>query len=276
MTQQNDRAVGPLSVARVLQILQALGTSDEPLSLAELGRRLGAPKTSLIGLLRGLVELHFIAFADGAYRLDGGSFDLASTILSARQRLHVGDYTRAGMRDLNQRSHETVLYAVLNDDAPATMTYVDMIESRSAIRISVGIGDRSPLYCTAGGRVLLAAMPDDAVRQYLELAPLNAISPCTETDPHALFDLVRRVREEQFSCVSDEVVHGITGMAAPIRDSSRQVLGSLIVAGPTARMVEDEDKLKAIVLETAQGVSLSLGYRGGEPDRPGSATPPRR
>jgi DNA-binding IclR family transcriptional regulator len=266
MTEQSDRVAGPLSVTRVLRILQALSVSDKPLSLAELGRQVGAPKTSLIGLLRGLVELNFVTFSDGSYRLGGGAFDLASTMLGARQRLHVGDYTRAGMRDVNRRSHETVLYAVLNEDEPATMTYVDMIESRGAIRISVGIGDRSPLYCTAGGRVLLAAMPDAAVRRYLSIAPLNAISPMTETDPETLFALVRRAREEQFSCVSDEVVQGITGMAAPVRDSSRAVLGTLIVAGPTARMIEDEDKLRAIILEAAQGISLSLGYRGGEPE----------
>jgi len=263
MTDQSDRTAGPLSVTRILQLLKALGMSDKPLSLAELSRQLAAPKTSLIGLLRGLVELNFVVFTDGSYRLGGSAFELASIMLGARQRLHLGDYTRAGMRDLARRSGETVLYAILNTDEPATMTYVDMIESRGAIRISVGIGDRSPLYCTAGGRVLLAAMSDDSVRRYLSLAPLNSINPMTETDPDILFELIQRTCDEHFSCVSDEIVQGITGMAAPIRDSSCEVLGSLIIAGPTARMLEEKDNLKSIVLEVAQGISLSLGYHGG-------------
>src|SRR3546814_5860945 len=42
----------------------------------------------------------------------------------------------------------------------ATLTYVDLIESRNALRFTVAIGGRRLLYCTAGGRVLLASLPD--------------------------------------------------------------------------------------------------------------------
>lgn len=252
----------PLSVARVLQILQVLSASDQPMGLAELARQLSTPKTSLIGLLRGLVDMNYVVFADGAYRLGGSAFDLASTVLASRQRHHMGDYLRAGMNDLNKKSGETVLYGILTSDEPATMAYVGLVESRSAIRISVGIGDRSPLYCTAGGRVLLADKPDNEVRRYLAAAPLKAINSLTETAPGKLFDLVGATRRDQFSCVRDEMIQGITGMAAPIRDSSAKVLGALIIAGPTGRMVEDEAILRSMTLEAAQGISLSLGYRG--------------
>lgn len=252
----------PLSVARILQILRELSLADEPLGLAELSRRLATPKTSLIGLLRGLVEMNYVVFSDSTYRLGGGAFELASSMLTARQRLHMGDYLRAGMNDLNKRSGETVLYGILTSDEPAMLTYVGMVESRGAIRISVGIGDRSPLYCTAGGRVLLADMQDEEVRHYLSLAPLNSINALTETDPEKLLELVQVTRREQFSCVRDEMIQGITGMAAPVRDSSAKVIGTLIVAGPTGRMMEDEAMLKSLILEEAQGISLSLGYHG--------------
>jgi DNA-binding IclR family transcriptional regulator len=243
-------------------ILKVLSASDEALGLAELSRRLSTPKTSLIGLLRGLVDMNYVDFSGGSYRLSGSAFELASAVLSARQRLHMGDYIRSGMNDLGRRSGETVLYAVLTNDEPRTMSYVGLVESRGAIRISVGVGDRSPLYCTAGGRVLLAGLPDSDVRNYLSGTPIVAITPSTQTDPEMLFELVRETRRMQFSRVSDEMVHGITGMAAPIRDSSSNVLGALIIAGPTGRMLEDTEVLKSMVLETAQGVSLSLGYPG--------------
>lgn len=255
----------PLSVARVLQILKVLSASDQPLSLAELSRRLSAPKTSLIGLLRGLVDMNYVVFSDGAYRLGGSAFELASVMLGARQRQHMGDYIRAGMNDLSKRTGETVLYAVLTGDDPAMITYVGIVEGRGAVRISVGIGDRSPLYCTAGGRVFLADMPDDEVRRYLETAPLNAVNPLTETDPEKLLALVRQARRDQFSCVHDEMVQGVTGMAAPIRDSSGTAVGSLIVAGPSVRLLTEEAKLQSLICEIAQGISLSLGYHGGAP-----------
>src|SRR3546814_15189035 len=70
------------------------------------------------------------------------------------------------MRRLAERSGETVLLAV-RDKQTATLTYVDLIESRNALRFTVAIGDRSPLYCTAGGRVLLASLPGVELRRYL-------------------------------------------------------------------------------------------------------------
>ncbi|MCB2077337.1 MAG: IclR family transcriptional regulator [Novosphingobium sp.] len=253
----------PLSVARVLQIIKVLSLADEPLGLAELSRQLSTPKTSLIGLLRGLVDMNYIVVSDGAYRLGGSAFELASSVLNARQRLHMGDYVRAGMNDLNRKSGETVLYGILTEDDPPTMTYVGLVESRSAIRISVGIGDRSPLYCTAGGRILLAEKSDEEIRSYLKRTPLNRINQQTETDPRKLFDLFVQARDEQYSCVCDEMVQGVTGMAAPVRDSSGGVIGTLIAAGPTSQMLADEAELKAMVVEAAQGISLSLGYHGG-------------
>jgi DNA-binding IclR family transcriptional regulator len=51
---------------------------------------------------------------------------------------------RDGMRRLAERSGETVLFAVADEDGE-TMTYVDVIESRNAVRFAVSIGDRRPL-----------------------------------------------------------------------------------------------------------------------------------
>lgn len=263
MTEKSVSGGAPLSVARLTQILKELSISDQALSLTELARRLSAPKTSLIGLLRGLVDMNYVVATGGFYRLGGSSFELASAVLSSRQRLHMGDYIRTGMNELGKKSSETVLYGVLTGDEPGTMTYIGLVESRSAIRISVGVGDRSPLYCTAGGRVLLSDRPDEEVRRYFSLAAIEEISPATQTDPQKLFESILDVRREQFSCVQDEMVQGITGMAAPIRDSSTKILGALIIAGPTGRMVSDMTMLRAMVIEGAQNVSLSLGYQGG-------------
>jgi DNA-binding IclR family transcriptional regulator len=246
----------------VLQLLDALSRSDQPLSLAQLSRQLGAPKTSLIGLLRGLAEGNFVVFIDGCYRLGGSAFELGSAMVSSRQRLHMPENIRTGMRELNKRSGETVLYAILSQDDPDTMTYLDIIESRGAIRISVTVGDRSPLYCTAGGRVLLADMADDDVCRYLDRVPLKALSETTETSKSALLEAIRQTRCDGVSTVFDEVIQGVTGMAAPVRDSSGSAIGTLIIAGPTARVLGHDEELAGVVRESAQTISLSLGHRG--------------
>jgi len=258
---KSDSSKAPLSVARVLQIIKVLSQSEEPVSLAELSRRLATPKTSLIGLLRGLVELEYVTARDGTYRLGGSSFDLAGAVLSSRQRSHMGDYVRLGMRALNAATGETVLYGVLTGETPQMMTYVELVESRNAIRISVGIGDRSPLYCTAGGRILLAGMSDTEVQRYLAATKLTRFTQHTETGTKRLLESVRDARQEHFSVVADEIIEGITGMAAPVMDNSSGVLGALIVAGPTTRIIENQEKLKDAILASSREISGSLGHR---------------
>lgn len=260
MSGEAKRAGGPLSVARVLQILGTLSRSEKPLGLAELSRRLDAPKTSLIGLLRSLAELNFVIFADGAYRLGGASFELASGVMASRQQQHMSEAIRVRMRELTKRSGETVLYAILNADDHDMMTYLDIIESRGAVRISVTVGDRSPLYCTAGGRVLLAGMPDAEVRDYLERASIKPLNRMTETDRPTLLHAVEQTRIDGVSTVIDEVIQGVTGMASPVRDSSGGVIGTLIIAGPTARMLAHDEELAVVVREAAEAISLDLGH----------------
>lgn len=249
----------PLSVARVLQIIKVLSLSDEPLSLTELARALSTPKTSLIGLLRGLIDMGYVVTSDNSYRLGGSSFELAGAVLSARARKHMNDYIRIGMKALNDATGETVLYGVLTSDTPPQMTYVELVESRGAIRISVGIGDRGPLYCTAGGRILLSGMSDDDAREYLATVPLEKFTPATEVDPARLLERVGEARRERFSCVVDEMTQGITGMAAPVMDSPTNILGALIVAGPTGRIAETV--LRSAIQDAARQISASLGHR---------------
>src|SRR3546814_8583085 len=75
----------------------------------------------------------FVVLSDNAYRLGPAGYGLGSALLEARRRLQSSDLLREGMRRLAERSGETVLLAV-RDKQTATLTYVDLIESRNALR----------------------------------------------------------------------------------------------------------------------------------------------
>ena len=259
MSTDPSRSTAPQSVTRVLQILDTLSTAEQPMGLAGLSRALNTPKSSLAALLRGLVETNFVVVSDGAYRLGARAFGLGSALVEARRHVQTSDLIRDGMRELGSRTGETVLFAVANQDG--TMTYVDMVESRNSIRFSVRIGDRRPLYCTAGGRALLSALPDDEVGAYLKKAKLEKRTAGTETARTKLAAAVRQAREQRVARTHDEAAEGVTGTASLIRDSSGAVLGALVVAAPTARLEEGGGELLSLVREAAQEISRNLGYR---------------
>ena len=254
------RLNSPQSVTRVIRILEALCASEAPVSLAQLSRVLDAPKSSIAALLRGLAEADFVVAAEGAYRLGPSAFGLGSALLEARRRLQSSDLVREGMRRLVDRSGETVLFAVRDTDGE-TMTYVDVIESRYAIRFAVSVGDRRPLYVTSGGRVLLASQSEADVRRYLKRLKPRRLTANTEVDKARLAELIAAVRKEGVAQTVDQATDGVTGTAAAIHGATGDVIGALIVAAPSSRLKERGPELIRLVREEAATISRCLGYR---------------
>jgi DNA-binding IclR family transcriptional regulator len=167
---------------------------------------------------------------------------------------------RDGMRRLAERSGETVLFAVADEDGE-TMTYVDVIESRNAVRFAVSIGDRRPLYATAGGRALLSAGSEGRLNSYLEALKPERLAAQTETSKHRLAEEIAAAREAGVAQTVDQMADGVTGTAAAIHEASGKVVGALIVAAPSSRLQDRLPVLARLVREEADAISRSLGYR---------------
>ena len=250
----------PQSVTRVIQILEALCASPTPISLAQLTRALGAPKSSIAALLRGLAEADVVTLSEGVYRLGPGAFGLGSALLEARRRVQSSDLVREGMRRLAHRSGETVLFAV-RDAGVETMTYVDVIESRNSVRFTVSVGDRRPLYSTAGGRALLATLPEKELGRYFSRLKPQKLTSHTETNRQRLAEAIEVARQTGVAQTMDQASYGVTGTASVIRDAAGTVIGALIVAAPSSRLQDRGAELARLVLEEASAISRSLGYR---------------
>ncbi|MAC58932.1 MAG: transcriptional regulator [Novosphingobium sp.] len=257
---EERRAGSPQSVTRVIRLLEALCASNEPVSLADLSRRLGTPKSSLAALLRGLADEDLVVASDGAWRLGPGAFGLGSALTEARRRLQSSDLIREGMRRLCERTGETVLLAV-GDHEGDMVTYVDLVESRNVVRYSVTIGDRRPFYASAGGRALLATCSPEAVSAYLKRVAPARLAKTTEIDPDALTEAIEQARVDGFAQTVDQAADGVTGTASVIRDAAGGVVGALVVAAPTERAQGRLDELARQTLEEAAAISRSLGFR---------------
>ena len=250
----------PQSVTRVIHILEELCSSPEPVSLADICRALEAPKSSTAALLRGLVLANFVVASEGMYRLGPGAFGLGSALLEARRRLHSSDLIRDGMRRLAQRSGETVLFAV-RDSGADTLTYIEVIESHNTLRFASSLGDRRPLYCTAGGRAMLAAATPEELKHYLAHLVPRRWTTSTETDKRRLARAIAAARETGVAQTVDQASDGVTGTAAVIRDASGHVCGALVVGAPSSRLQDRAGELTRLVLEEASAISESLGHR---------------
>ena len=122
------------------------------LGVTELGRRLGVHKATASRLVstlgdHGLVERNP---ATEKFRLGLGLMYLAGAAIAG---VDLVQHARSILEDLAERCQETVTLGVFDRDQ---VVYVDQIASTRAIVSVNWVGRRTPLHCSASGKVLLA------------------------------------------------------------------------------------------------------------------------
>lgn len=246
----------PRSVARVLAILERLAETPGGLTLAALSVVLRTPKSSLLNLLRGLAAANYVTHSDGHYSLSAESFRLAGTMLAGRRFPETAHPT---LRRLAEQSGETAMIAVPSPDR-RFMIYVDKVESETGIRFTATIGSRRPLYCSCAGRAFLAFQPPAWRDKYLKETKLVAQTGETVIDREDLRALLERARAEGIATTRGDMTDGAAGVAAPIFDQNREVIGSIIVAGPTERVAGRLAQHKVLVKAAGVAISQMMGF----------------
>ena len=251
---------GPRSVGRVLELLGRLAAAPQGLPLATLAATTGAPKTSLLGLLRALAAEGYAVQHEALWRLGPEAVGLARAILSAAGDGDLVATARPALERLAEQAGETAMLAVLAPDRRA-MVYADKVESRTALRFAATVGDARPIHCTASGRVMLAFLPPPWPAEFLRTARLTPHSPTSVTDRRTLRRIVAETRAQGFAVTLGETTEGVAGIAAPIFDARGAVLAALMLAGPIARVEPRIAPLARRVREAARDVSRRLGHR---------------
>jgi DNA-binding IclR family transcriptional regulator len=239
------------SSARLVGVFEALARSEEGLSLAELSLALGAPKSSLLGLLRSMVGSGYLAHAHGLYRLGPRSFRLAADILAVRR---FPTLVRPVLQDLNAQTSETVFLVQL-DRVARRATYVEGFDSPNPVRYTVPTGTSRPLYVSAGGLMLLAFQEPAWIDAYLRSVSLDPLTERTITDVGKLRQRLQTIRRDGFAISLGETVPGAAGVAAPIFNSDGSVTAGLLIASPVERFEKELPQFKRLLRDATAIVS---------------------
>ncbi|MCX6906705.1 MAG: IclR family transcriptional regulator [Verrucomicrobia bacterium] len=126
---------------------------------------------------------------------------------------------------------ESVLLAALVDGRIVRLVY--MVSPQAlAVQESEDVG--SGVYCTATGKVLLAAMPAHTLEAYMREMPLVRYTPRTIASSKLRAEL-ERVRHQGYATTTDEACEGVSGLAVPVAVAWRSIAAALGVGAPTVR-----------------------------------------
>ena len=262
------RPEGPRSPLRVMQALEELAGSKDGLTLTRLSEKLQTPKTSLLNLLRSLEAGSYVTQVNGHYQLGANALRLGALIgTRLKPESSLSSTLRPLLAEMMEQGEETTLLGVMGDDRRHGV-YVDIIESRGAIRFSSLIGTRRPLFCSAFGKTLLAFQPAEQIDAYLRETDLVLPNGGRRLHPEEVRGSLAAIRATGVSASYEEIVEGAGGMSSPVYDRNGAVIAVFALAAPIARLKARHDRLAALVHAFGQRASRLLGFTG---PYPGSA-----
>ena len=243
---------------KALDILDCFSFQKRELSLTEICQLIGLNKTTAKRLVFTLTSRDYLrqAIESKRYQLGLRMFELGGIVFSSFSLLKAANHPMSQLRNLTEC---TSLLGVVMDDQ---LVYVDKRDGPGMIRISSDIGWRKPLHFGMLGMVLMAYLTSEKVNDILEKYPLTAHTRYSITDQHAFSLRLEKIRKEGCVIECEEAVEGLIGIAAPIRDYSRQVVAALGVSLPKgqADLERKSQETVGLVKRTCDEISSNLGY----------------
>ncbi|WP_445165500.1 IclR family transcriptional regulator [Mycolicibacterium sp. Dal123E01] len=210
------------------------------LTLAQIVRRTGLPRSSAHRMLERLVALRWLRREGRDYELGMRLVELGSLALH-QDRIH-----RAAiplLRDLHRATGLVVHLAVLDG---SDVVYLEKIGDHLGAAIPTRIGGRQPAHCTAIGKAILA----DSDIAGVDLSDRKTRFSIATT-PQLSAELAK-VRAHGVAFEREESLPGFGCVAAPIGPAG-QAVAAVSVCGPMNRMAFDS-RLVAPVRMTAMNI----------------------
>jgi DNA-binding IclR family transcriptional regulator len=121
------------------------------------------------------------------------------------------------------------------------------------------LGGTYPLHASATGKLILAELSDDKIAAVLP-KKLDSYTTRTLTSRDTLLEELRRIREQGYAVIEDELEEGLFAAGCPVRDPAGVLVGILTVNGPTQRLKTDQlpetiDELRRAAAEVAKALA---------------------
>jgi DNA-binding IclR family transcriptional regulator len=239
---------GVAAVERALSILDAL--TDDRTSLAELSKRTGLYKSTVLRLTKSLERFGYVQRAeDGNYRLGSKVLLLGSLY---QRHFKTSDIVPPVLRRLVDELHEGASFYIADGDRRVVLHRAEVTR---AVRDAVHEGDRFPLTHGASGHVLRAFSGQRG-------------------------DRFERIREAMFGASYGERDPETAAVAAPVFGHGQRLIGALNISGPRYRIEAlGEARIVPALFKHAQALTRTFGGDPSHPDiagwlRPSAAPAP--
>jgi DNA-binding IclR family transcriptional regulator len=230
----------PSSVERALSLLEAFEDGDTALSLAELARRTGLYKSTILRLIESLERRDFmVRLEDGRYQLGAALVRLGEL---SKRSTRLGDQVLPVLNRLVETTGESAAFYVRNGNQRFCLFRID---SRRTVRDHIRQGDLLPLK-GAPGRIFLHF--DKGVEK--RSADMSSLPEALRTNPARLVPVMTQ----------GEFDPDLAAVACPVFGAGDALVGVVSLSGPANRFgAAAAAAMGERLLEECQRLTVALG-----------------
>lgn len=236
------------AVEKTLSILEALTGSKTGLSVRELAKLCGLPKSSVHCILVTLQRLEYLCHDQrtSRYLFSRKFLRLADGALGS---LELREWVEPHLQALASRTGLTAHLGILEFDEAVIVAKAS--PSGSASRVASWAGKRVGLHCTGLGKALIAGWPPLELERLLRERGLPRHNDNTLSSLRRLNDELEKVRRAGYAIDDEESMLGLRCVGTPVYDPGGRVLAALSVAGSLEEITADNAGLVAAEIKTA-------------------------
>lgn len=249
------------SITRMTKILDIISDkNEEGITLTEIAAavNLGIPTT--YNILRTLSEHNYIEQNKKGrkYHLGARNYILGSKYRSSNALLEIGEPI---LFELNAKFNEHAVIAIwenynviLLKDLPSTRNIVSNPRYMPDI-----------VHCTGCGKIFLAHLSKQELDFYIKNYGLKRFTAKTIVTKSALYEEVKKIREQGYSLVEEELDEGSSSIGVPVYDINNKVKASVAMSLPSMRFKGSiKEEIIKTLREAGEKISRELKKYNGD------------
>jgi IclR family pca regulon transcriptional regulator len=244
---------------RGLLVLETLASEGRPMSVGDIGKRIGLARSSMFRLAYTLQHMGFVEEIPESklLRLGARVLNIGYAYLASQTLIEIARPDLEALRDLTSVSSHL---AILDR---REILYLSCIQTKSGFLSTMNVGTRLPAYATPMGWLLLSERNADEIAQ---LYPERTFTRLTDQTPRNVGELLQRIAAavKAGHAISHGAVEpGGSSIAAPVRDRDGRVVAAIDVSAPDSAfdMSKFDSRDVREVSAAADRISARLGYR---------------
>lgn len=218
------------SVEKCFSILEAF-RGTRYLSLLEVSQRSGHDKSTCQRMTHTLAQLGYLEQCPSTrrYALSDRVLDLSYHLLRNHPLI---ERATPILMELRQTCDARVDLSLFSQ---ASLVYALRLQARAEPYYTNLVGRRIPLFCSAGGRAVLALLAEAEARGLVEAEDRRPLTRFTQTEVAAVMDAVAAARRDGYAVAAHEVIENEVVVAVAFRGATGAPFGAIHVAGEAGR-----------------------------------------